>query len=148
MKKGETIEMDEGNMRLNPKAEKVIEEAEKMTNVRKAFELLARLIGMPVEEICAVKKYNPRTGNPAEFRWKPEKWDGIIWFCWSNTPNISEDSALHKAILKEFPAKSTTIVKRGGARIAVKHVPEQEEGGWESGGTSPAHLLFSKIVKI
>jgi len=135
-----------GLLRARKSAEKIIERASKMTNIREALELIVSLVGKPVQEEETEDKFSRKTGEVVSYKWKPYKtWEGEIWlYAHSNFPNFGKDDPIYKELLNKVPPEQAVVLSVKGINFVVDHVPEDVKRD----RTTPAFIRFRRALVL
>lgn len=135
------------SIEFSDSAQAILISASASTNPTNALKQLVQLLRGRVILRCEAVEYSLMTGKPTRYSWKPyEKWGGKLWLnCFGNSPSLDKNDPLYKSLLDFLPVGKTTIVENGNEKFIVRHVPSRLEGSWQSEGTVPEHIEFTKV---
>ncbi len=121
------IEKDLYSIRWSQEAKPVAIDLIKSVGISVALLAAKRILDMgKIIQRCEVKLYNQHNGEPENFEWRPyDKWDGKLWIDGFIFPTIEKNIMGHRRA-----AQANGIV--------ALYIPEYAE----SGGTTPAYILF------
>ena len=156
------------DVRKVKEAAEMFERAAKFTDLKEAFQMLAPLVGKPIEECRKPTKFNQESGKPTEYEYHPYRaWNGVLWLetgLGYNYPSLKkqfelgankqEEDPLRKAILKQLKPGEAIFVSVGDEKFCVGFIGKSSSGGYggggmaDSGGTIPAHLHFQKLREL
>jgi hypothetical protein len=131
-----------GALRVSKKAKDLLLQVSQESDLGEGLRLLGDLLNMVVMEDNVTTEYSKKTGEPIKYAWKPDKWDGKVWFS-SNSPCLDEGT--FKRVLSEnFKKGSNAVVKVGHQWVVISHIGEDAC----CDGETPAHLLVKKARKF